>query len=83
MLALVLGGSCLLDGPSIDDHSMERAQADSLSDALKTEAARIKRTQTISAWCGANAGWIELGGGPARCTLKNGKPTGLVVMVAP
>lgn len=44
-------------GPAIDDHSTERAQADALADAIKTEAADARFERAAREICGQNATW--------------------------
>ncbi len=80
VLALILATSFHLDGPT--DHSAERAQADSLDDALKTEAARVKQAKRIAKVCGINAAFVELGDGQVQCMTHRGHKT-MIAQVQP
>jgi hypothetical protein len=80
MLALLLSSAHLLDAPT--DHSTERAQSDALSDAIKTERARLKLAKRIAAKCGDNAVASELGGGLVQCADKHGRKT-IIAQVTP
>ena len=79
-LALLLSGAHLLDAPT--DHSAERAQADALNDALKTEQARLKLAKRVVEQCGVNAVASELGGGLVQCADKHGRKT-IIAQVTP
>lgn len=79
-LALLLASGHLLDTPA--DHSTERAQADALSDAIKTEQARVQLARRVADRCGANAAWSDLGGGLVQCADKHGRKT-MIAQVAP
>ena len=63
-------------GPSIDDHSDERAQADSLADAIKSEAAEDRFERAARQICGENAGF-KRGDRPGSiiCMTKRGHIT--------
>lgn len=71
VICLLLASSFHLDGPA--DYEAEQAEAVSLMDAQRTEAAAQRRAQAAQALCGPNAGVIEQSDGSIRCTLKNGR----------
>jgi hypothetical protein len=75
LIAAVLSTSHLLDGPLITDHSTEQAQAMSLQDAIKAEAAAARFDKASTAICGPNAGWRLLDDGAIQCTTKKGRAT--------
>lgn len=79
-IALLLGASHLLDGPT--DHHAEWAQAQDLQDAIKTEAASARFDKAARAICGENAAWIDLGSGSIQCATKRGHKT-MVAEVQP
>lgn len=63
-------------GPSIDDHSTERAQADALADAIKTEAADERFEKAARKACGENAAWKHADRpGSIICMTKRGYVT--------
>ena len=76
VIALLLASSFHLDGPA--DYEAEQAQAVSLMDAQRTEAAAQRHAQAVQALCGPNAGVIEQADGSVRCTLKNGRKANTV-----
>lgn len=74
IIAAVLSTSHLLD-LHITDHSAEQAQAMSLQDAIKAEAAAARFDKAAAAICGPNAGWRLLDDGAMQCTTKKGRST--------
>lgn len=70
LFAAVHFGSAL-----IADHSAERAQADSLQDAIQAEAAQARFAKAAQAICGPNAAWADVGAGVVQCTTKRGFKT--------
>jgi hypothetical protein len=79
-LALLLSAAHLLDGP--DDRSAEHAQALSLQDAIKKEAANARMARAAAEICGINAGWVQQSDSSISCRLHNGKRTRDVVQVS-
>lgn len=75
ILAALLSSAWLLDRPLIDDHSSERAQADSLQDAIKAEAVQARFAKAAQAICGSNAAWADLGNGAVQCLTHRGHKT--------
>lgn len=82
LLALALVALLAGVGPAIDDHSAERAQADSLQDSIKAEAAQARFAKAAQAICGDNAAWLDLGGGAVQCLTHRGRKT-IVAQVQP
>lgn len=75
-IALVLSSAYLLDGPlTLDDHSFERAQADSLQDSIAAEGRQARFAKAAQAICGSNAAWLDLGGGTVQCLTHRGYKT--------
>lgn len=78
LVALALGSTYMLDGPS--DHSFELDQARDLETAQRTERARVAHERAINAACGGgNAAWINLPDGGYRCTTSGGRATGTII----
>lgn len=66
----------------IDDHSLERAEADSLADAVKAEQARERFNRAAARICG-NAEWTEIGDGQIQCAPRVSGGKALVAKVQP
>ena len=62
-----------IDGPA--DHSAEQAQAASLADAIKSEAADARFARAAASLCGANAAAQDLGNGVVQCRTHQGRKT--------
>lgn len=75
LLAMALVALLACVGPTIDDHSLERAQADSLQDSIKAEAVQARFERAAQAICGSNAAWLDLGGGTIQCLTHRGYKT--------
>ena len=82
-LVAVFCAALAVVGPTIDDHSTERAQADALQDAIRASQAAARFAKAAAKACGINAGWIEVEQGVIRCTLHTGKKTDRYAMVRP
>jgi hypothetical protein len=65
----------------LDDHSAERATADTMNDAIKAAQKRDRFIKAASDICGINAGFIEQADGSIRCTLHTGRKTSRTAMV--
>lgn len=72
-LALLLSTAHLLDVP--DDRSVEHAQALSLEDAIKSEAADARFARAAAEICGENAGFRRVDATTIQCYTHKGKPT--------
>ena len=66
----------------LDDNSAERAQADSLNDAIKAAQAKERFARAAAQICG-NAGWVEVGDGSIQCITRIGGRKALVAKVTP
>jgi len=77
LIALILSTAHLLDGP--DDHSAEHAQALSINDAIKSEAADARMARAAAEICGINAGWVQQSDSSISCRLHHGERTRDVV----
>lgn len=73
LIALLLSAAHLLDGP--DDNSHEHAQALSLQDAIKSEAAEARMARAAREICGENAGFRSVDASTIQCYTHKGKPT--------
>lgn len=73
LIALLLSCSYLLDGP--DDNHAEHAQALSLQDAIKSEAADARFARAAADICGENAGFSRIDASTIQCYTHKGKPT--------
>jgi hypothetical protein len=62
-----------IDGPT--DHSAEQAQAASLADAIKTEAADARFARAAAVLCGPNAAAQDLGNSQVQCRTHKGRKT--------
>jgi len=63
-----------VDGPT--DHSAEQAQAKSMADAIRAEAAAERFARASAALCGGeNAVARDLGDGSIQCLTKRGAKT--------
>lgn len=82
LLLLCFVGLLAFVGPALDDHSAERAQADSLNDAVKAEQAKERFARAAAQTCG-NAGWVEVGDGAIQCITRIGGRKALVAKVQP
>lgn len=74
LLAIAMAAVLAL-GTTIDDHSMEQAQADDLQAAQRQAKAERTYQAAVQRLCGPNAAWMQLEGDAIQCTTKRGTPT--------
>jgi len=67
-------------GTTLDDHSADYAQLDSLEDAQQQVRHQAIYERAVQDMCGPNAGWMELQAGVIQCTTKRGTPTRRVAL---
>lgn len=76
IIAVLLGATWHLDGPS--DHNTEMAQAAAMQDAIKNEAAQARFTRAAAQMCG-NAEWAQDSDGAVVCQVRKVRARGVVV----
>jgi len=62
-------------GPTLDDHSDERAQAQNLEDAQKAAQSRRRFEQAAQHACGPQAAWAMVTHDTVQCHTKRGRKT--------